>query len=538
MLEMLRLQIYGRFRAENGLGDELRVRSKKARALLAYLALPPGKARSREELTALLWSDRGDEQARASLRQALSGLRRDLGDEAAKAFLIADEAISLDSEKVAVETAPPGEMLLEGLHISDPAFEEWLRDERMRQETKARSDAPPAERAERPSLAVLPFVNMSGDPEQEYFADGITEDIITELSRFNSLFVISRNSSFHYKGESPNIRDVGRDLGVLYVVEGSVRKVGNRVRISAQLVEAESGNHLWAERYDRELEDIFAVQDEVVSNIAMMVPGRVEVADRIKSERKPANDIGAYELVLRADSLLYNNYSSVDGIRLLEKAIEIDPNFAIAHAKLAAGVAYSIFSACRDFEEAASGTLERGKTATRLAPGDAMVHGTLSEAYVFVAEHRLAAHHADKALSLNPNAFLIMAATAEAKACLGEHERACELIEKAMQNDPYSAIGFRENKIDVYYLAGRYQDAVDQLVGWPNPPPHTVLAVAAALAQLGREAEAKAEVQRIIREAPADWDIFKVARAYRKMCARPEDGERWLEGFRKAGVEV
>jgi len=533
---MLRLKIYGRFRLANGLGGEIPIKSKKARALLAYLALPPGKRRAREELATLLWSDRGDEQARGSLRQALSGLRRDLGA-AAAALGVTDEAVVLDAGKVTVEAAAAGEELLEGLSINDPAFDEWLRDARLRQE-EASADAAAVQSFERPSIAVLPFANLSGDREQDYFADGITQDIITELSRFNSLFVISANSSFHYKDQSPNVGDVGRELGVLYVVEGSVQRAGNRVRVIAQLVEAESGKHIWAERYDRDLEDIFAVQDEVVSNIAIMVPGRLEVAARDISVRKPTNDINAYDLVLQADSLLYGNYSSLEAIKLLKKAVEIDPNFAVAHARLAAYASYGLFDRCLDIDEAKAATKEHGIKATALAPGDAMVHGILSEAYTFVAEHALAAHHADMAMSLNPNAFFVMAAVADVKACLGDHDGACTLIEKAMQNDPYSALGFRENKVDIYYLAGRYQNSAEQVIGWPSPPPHTELAVAAALAQLDRRAEARAIVKRITADAPEGWDIVKVCHAYRNMCKRPEDGARWLEGFRKAGVAV
>jgi TolB-like protein len=152
---------------------------------------------------------------------------------------------------------------------------------------------------DKPSIAVLPFDNMSDDPEQEYFSDGITEDIITELARFHSLFVIARNSSFSYKGQSPKIQDVGRDLGVQYVVEGSVRKAANRVRITAQLIDAATGNHIWAERYDRELEDIFDLQDEVVREIAIAVPGQLDVAAHDQARRRSDHDLTAYEYVLR-----------------------------------------------------------------------------------------------------------------------------------------------------------------------------------------------------------------------------------------------
>ena len=537
---MLRLKIQGRFRAADSAGKELPIKSKKARALLAYLALPPGRLRSRESLMALLWSTRGDEQARSSLRQALSGLRRDLGELPAEALTFTEDAISLDPAKLLVETGSPGEALLEGLHINDPAFDDWLRDERLRSPSELGSPprAAPSDTSDKPSIAVLPFTNISGDAEQEYFADGITEDIITELSRFDTLFVVSRNASFHHKGQSPDARDLGRELGVLYLVEGSVRKAGKRVRISVQLVEAESGKHLWAERYDRELEDLFAVQDEVVANIAMMVPGRVEIADTKKSERKPASDIGAYDLVLRADRLFASDFASLEAVGLLEKAIELDPGYAVAHARLASDAAYRIFSDGADYEEAAARTHKHGGTATALAPRDAAVHGFLSEAYAFIGAHELAAHHAEEALSLNPNAFRTMWTAAEAKACLGEHEAAVALIERAMPNDPYAAISDRETKIDVFFLAGRYRQSADQLVGWPNPPRHIRLSVAAALAQLGREAEAKAMVQGVMAEAPAQWDLAKSARAYQRMCARPEDGARWLEGFRMAGVKV
>ncbi len=539
---MVILNIFGRFRARDNLGNEIAIKSKKARALLAFLALSPDKTRSREELTALLWSDRADDQARGSLRQALSGLRRDLGDDHSTALKFVEDAVTLDASLITVEPVLPGSELLEGLHINDPAFDDWLRDERIRLEsttvTANGSEQMAPEPSDMPSIAVLPFANMSGDEEQEYFADGITEDIITDLSRFNSLFVISRNSSFHYKGLSPNVQDVGKELGVLYVVEGSVRRVGNRVRITAQLVEAETGKHLWAERYDRDLEDIFAVQDEVVSNIAMMVPGWVEVANMKKSARKRPADVTAYDLVLQSDEILYTNYSNVEGVRLLEQAIEIDPDFAPAHAKLAAHYSYTAFFSDLAIDEISARTRHHGQIATNLSPKDGIVHGAVAEAYVLIGEHDLAKHHADKAMSLNPNAFHVMAYVAEVWALLGDHDNACDMIDRAMQNDPYSAIGFRETKVDVYYMARRYEDCVAQLIGWPEPQFHNQLAVAAALAQLDRANEAKAMVKRVVASTPENWDIKRVCQSYHTMCAIPEDGEHWLDGFRKSGVDI
>jgi adenylate cyclase len=539
---MLRLQIYGRFRAADDLGKEIPIKSKKARALLAFLALPPGKPRSREQLMALLWSERGDEQARGSLRQVLRGLRRDLGNDLASALRIADDAVLLDPDHVIVESISSEGQLLDGLHINDPAFEEWLRDERLRlvDETPVEHDPKPStpEPQERPSIAVLPFVNLSGDPEQEYFADGITEDIITALARFNSLFVIARNSSFHYKGRSPKVQDVGRNLGVEYVVEGSVRRGGNRVRITAQLVEAGTGNHLWAERYDRNLDDIFAVQDEVVSNIAMMVPGQVEVANWGNGERKPTNNISAYDLFLKASQIFYKEYGALEAARLLERAIEIDPAYAEAHALLASHHAYSIFAHGVAYEEAAPAARKHAIAASKLAAKNALVHAALSETYLMIGDLDLAAHHVEKALALNPNNFIVMSFAALVKASLGEHDLGIELVEKAMRNDPYSAESFRENKLEIYYIAGRFQDALDQFVGWHDPPLHQLLVKAAILAQLGRTAEGEAEIQRFESRRPPHYNIGNIVRAYCRGCLQPEDSERWLEGFRKAGLEV
>ena len=190
---------------------------------------------------------------------------------------------------------------------------------------------------DKPSIGVLPFTNMSGDPEQEYFSDGITEDIITELSRFRTLFVIARNSSFAFKGQAVDIGEVGRKLGVQYVVEGSVRKAGNRVRITAQLVEAESGNHVWAERYDRDLEDIFAVQDEVARTIVATVAGRVDDAGAERTQRRPTNDMAAYDYLLRANRHVhrYTKSDTAKARSYIEKAIELDPEIARAYALLA-----------------------------------------------------------------------------------------------------------------------------------------------------------------------------------------------------------
>ncbi len=186
----------------------------------------------------------------------------------------------------------------------------------------------------KPTIAVLPFANMSGDPEQEFFADGLTEDILTDLSRFRDLFVTSRNSVFVYKGKSVNVQAVAKELGVQYVAEGSVRKAGNRVRITVQLIEAETDRHIWAERYDRELKDIFDIQDEVTTAIAAILPGRVEAAVRERVKRKAPENLAAWELVLAAKLLHHrsNTTDNAEALRLATRAVALDPNYAHAHA--------------------------------------------------------------------------------------------------------------------------------------------------------------------------------------------------------------
>ena len=188
---------------------------------------------------------------------------------------------------------------------------------------------------DRPSIAVLPFDNMSGDREQDYFADGMVEEIITALSRFKSLFVIARNSSFAYKNKAIDIKRVGRELGVRYVLEGSVRKAGNRVRITGQLIEATTGNHIWADRFDGELEDIFGLQDKVTSSVVGLIAPRLEQAEFERVRQKPTDKLDSYDLYLRGMALIHQRASLADAYKLFKQAIELDPQFAAAHAMLA-----------------------------------------------------------------------------------------------------------------------------------------------------------------------------------------------------------
>jgi TolB-like protein len=390
----------------------------------------------------------------------------------------------------------------------------------------------------KPSIAVLPFDNMSGDPEQEYFSDGITEDIITELSRFRSLFVIARNSSFAFKGQSIDVIEIGEKLAVQFVVEGSVRKAGERIRITAQLIETSTGNHLWAERYDRSLSDIFAVQDEVASQIVTMVPGHVDIANRVQAERKPAKDMNAYDLVLRAEHKINWNIASRESEQLLKRALEIDPTYARAHARLAFLYAYGIFVHGQYVNEAAASARIHAETAMKLDPADPLVHLSLAEVYIMAGEHALASHYIDKAIALNPNEFSAMVIGAEIKAYLGDYETAVKWANRAALCDPYSADSFREAYFDAHYLGGQYELALEQMVGWQDHGPYIYLEAAAAFAQLDRMDEAREAVQQFEIYRPEGWNMEEVIGVHVRMCAKPEDGERWLEGFRKAGINI
>jgi adenylate cyclase len=391
---------------------------------------------------------------------------------------------------------------------------------------------------DKPSIAVLPFDNMSGDPEQEYFSDGITEDIITELSRFRSLFVIARNSSFAFKGQSIDITDIAKKLGVQYVVEGSVRKAGERIRITAQLIDAASSNHLWAERYDRSLEDIFDVQDEVASQIATMVPGHVDIANWVQSERKRTQDLNAYDLLLRAEHIMNWDFYSREIGTLLKQALEIDPGYATAHAELAEYYAYSVFAHGLDVDENAALARNHAEMALKLDPVDSTIHALLAETYLLVGKHESSKYYMDKAIALNPNDYRVMIAAGMVKAYLGDYDGAVIWTNKAAISDPYSADSVRENFFDAHYLGHQYELALEQLVGWQNPPPHMYLAQAAALAQLDRIEEAEEPVQKFEKNRPEGCNVVGIMQAYARMCAKPEDGERWLEGFRKAGLDI
>lgn len=335
---------------------------------------------------------------------------------------------------------------------------------------------------------MLPFVNMSRDEEQDFFTDGITEDILTELSRFKDLLVISRTSAFTFKGKDINIPDVAKELDVQYVVEGSVRKAGNRIRLTVQLIEAETDQHIWAERYDRDLEDIFDIQDELTQAIVSILPGRVEAAAQERAERKPTDSMAAYECVLTGKRL-HHRSTREDNARALEmmnRAIEIDPQYAHAHAWKACALAQGIaLGAAEDPGATLEIIHEELSAAQALDDNDSDVHRILAAMQVLQGDFDQAEYHQKRALELNPNDDLIVVQQGENLTWMGQAEDGIEWILKAMRLNPYHPERFWGHLGRAYFVARRYDEAIEALrqINQPNISINAFLA--AAYARLG-----------------------------------------------------
>ncbi|MFD1159016.1 adenylate/guanylate cyclase domain-containing protein [Roseovarius aestuarii] len=390
---------------------------------------------------------------------------------------------------------------------------------------------------DKPSIAVLAFNNMSGDPEQEYFSDGISEDIITELSRFQELFVIARNSSFSYKGKSTKVQEIGKDLGATYIVEGSVRKSGKRLRISVQLIEAATGNHIWAERYDRELEDMFELQDEITQTIVTVLPLRLQGALVAYSRKKPSESLSAYECFLRAQQLYDHTSSNArEALEQLATATRIDPNFAQAFALTAYVHAYSVFTLSpigNDPTIAARKYIQRALT---LGEGDHYVHAMACEVFMVCGEHDLAQIHSDKALALNPNEIFALLEKGVLLNYSGKSKEAVEHLIKALAHDPLAPDYQFEALAEANYMLGNYEEAIRIYKRWRDPPVHMYSHLAACYAQLGQMKESRQAAALFEDGRPKDSDFTFYAKAHARLCKRPEDAEHWLEGYRKAGL--
>ena len=389
---------------------------------------------------------------------------------------------------------------------------------------------------DRPSIAVLPFTNMSADPEQGFFADGITEDIITALSRFPTLVVIARNSTFVYKNKSVNVSDVGRELGVGYVVEGSVRKAGNRVRVTVQMVEAHTGEHIWAERYDRELHDIFDLQDELCQSIVATLPGRLESAQMQKLERKAPEDMAAYDYLLAA-KIHHHRFTAEDNskaLELLDKAIHIAPHFASAHAWKACTLGQAMARGyAKDRENMWREALKAVEAAYKLDENDVEANRILCEVAMYDRDWTKAKLHQGRALRLNPNDPRLVAQRGELLTWLGQAEEGVGMIEKAMRLDPYDANTRAHLLGRALFALRRYAEAIEAYKMKTAARAGHIADLAACHAQLGNAAEARARIEEALRLDPA---LTTASYAGDLLYVRDADRQHHVEALRKAGL--
>ena len=644
----VQLRLLGGFDLHSGEGQAAIPAGRKVRALLACLALSAGKVWPREKLMALLWSDRGDEQARASLRQALAEIRRALGEPSP--LRTEHDAVSLDLALLAVDAleferlAKAGQSeeaaalyrgpLLDGHGVRDGAFEDWIglertrlhdlavdvleryagaqsgaaaitaaqrllqldpareethrllmrlyaaagqraqalrqyehcrdilqRDlqtkpdtetERLYQQiqhqpmpalaTAAEKPDPALPPGSKPSIAVMPFTNMSGDPEQEYFADGMVEEISTALSRMRSLFVIARNSSFTYKGRVVDVKQIGRELGVRYVLEGSVRKAGSKVRITGQLIDAATGTHLWADRFDGALEDVFDLQDRVTADVVGAIAPKLERAEIERAKRKPTERLDAYDYYLRGMAALYRwtREANDEALRMFHQAIELDPEFASA---------YGMAARCYSQRKVSTWMVDRvrevteaqrlARRAVELGKDDpvALCAAGIALSYV-VGDIEDGGALIERSLALNPNWFWAWLFSGWVKVWAGESDAAIERVTHAMRLSPHDPqlVNALAAMAAAHFFAGRHAEASTwaQTAVLEQPNHFIAACVAAASGALGgRAAEAQRAMVRVRQLDPTLRisnlkDVFPIR--------RPEDFAKWAESMRMAGL--
>jgi adenylate cyclase len=398
----------------------------------------------------------------------------------------------------------------------------------------AEAESPPP-LPDKPSIAVLPFQNMSGDPEQEYFADGMVEEITTALSRFKSLFVIARNSSFTFKGRAVDIKEVGHRLGVRYVLEGSVRKASGRVRITGQLIDAVTGAHIWADRFERELTDVFALQDEVtVAVVSAIQPKLLQTEIAMAARRRPEN-LTAYDLYLRAMPQFYlsTREGLAEAIRLAHRALELDPRFGFVAAL--AGVCHTQnalwgYAIDRQFEREEAVRLAR--LALSIDDGDPDILACVSSiTALMVGDFESAVEMADRAVALNPNSYSAWNSRGTVYRTAGLPEEAVRSFERAIRMSPvdprlhntFAGMGL------AFIELGRFDEAIvaGRKAQRHNPSPSAYRCLASAFAHLGRDAEAREAAMRVLELDPAFTISPLIAFGGLKL---------FIEGLRKAGL--
>ena len=387
----------------------------------------------------------------------------------------------------------------------------------------------------RPAIAVLPFANMSGDPMQEYLSDGITEDIITSLSRWHRLAVQSRSASFRYRGAAVDLGRVARELSVRYVVEGSVRRLGERIRISAQLIDTETGSHVWAERFDREIADVFKVQDEVVQTIVSTLVGRVQVADAERARRKPPASLAAYEYVLHGNALPWSDpRSAAEATRLFEQAIEVDPDYGLAHALLAV-MRYRQWRG--DFSGSDAALNEAHRLATRaveLAGNESTCFSILSQVCLLQRSFDLALQHMRRAIEINATNQWNTADMGSVLSYVGQAEEAIAWFKRAKEIDPYFDPAWYQHNLGLAHLILRnYERALEEFERSSARPYRVAAYMAGCHGRLGHTSRARALASECLEKKPD----FTIGRWIAKEPFKdPADAVHLAECLRTAGL--
>jgi adenylate cyclase len=403
---------------------------------------------------------------------------------------------------------------------------------------------------EKPSIAVLPFVNMSDDPGQEYFSDGITEDIISGLSRFRELFVFARGSSFAFKGQSVDVTEAAKKLGAKYVLEGSVRQSGERVRITAQLCDATTGNHLWAENYDRVLEDVFAVQDDVAQKITSTLAGQLEEESREQALKKNASNLSAYDYYLRGKHLWPDWKGSKENVlrarEMFQKSMELDPNYASAYIGLAESYLAEFWSSwTTDQNAAGTRAFEHASKAVELDNRDSHAHLTLASSYLYVKSNfDLAEIQIQKALDLNPNDYWNYCFKTAFSMCAGDFEDSIHCGNEAISRNPFLPDGCLHGMGFSEYFAKRYDNAIKTFGRLSSPGLEVQGCIAACYAQQGRNEEAKAAAAEFYSRANEElssrreWneDGWREHLSDLFNFKNPEYMSHLIDGLRKAGL--
>ena len=637
-------------------GDaEVKVKSLKARALLAYLATRLGEAVPRGVLAELLWGSRSETQARASLRQTLATLRRAIGPRGQAAIVATPEAVALDPDSVwidvrAVESAAESQgsdlpdlatcyrgEFLEGLSLDEISFDRWLIAERekarrlackvfealmqiaeserrledaithgtkllaldplqehvhrslmrlyaaqgrhdaalalyekcrqelaeqlgvtpeeatvslvqsLRRERRTSQAGPgaaskpiaPEEQAtspvlpRRPSIAVLPFHSIQQDEEGGYFGEGVAEDIIIELSRNKDFFVVARHSSFRYRAEPSDLVAVGRELGVRYLLLGSVRRLETRIRLSVHLVNAESGMEIWAERYDRDLEDIFDVQTEVARTVTATISGRIAFFDHEARWTTRPEHLDAYDYLLRGMQCLqlYTPECYATARQHFEKAAKIDPNYARPYGYLCVVGVYEWFWTMA--EGGLRDVLAVGEKAIAMDPHESRSHMALGVAHLFSRDHERAIYHFDQSLALNANDDLAITEHGRLLMYLDQPEAGLMRVREAMRLNPFHPNWYWNIYGRCLHTAGRYHEAIEAFRKIDTPQFWILAYLAACHAMIGEEEKAS-QYLRQCRDAKPDFTLDTFGRIL--PYSKPETRERFLDTLRRAGL--